>query len=425
MSFWASWCGPCIAELPILLDLYAQHHELGFEIVGVSLDTSERDLRSALSTHDVRWPVAFEGKSWDNSLAQLYRVYQIPTSYLLDRGGIIRFRDLHGHDLARRVVELLGPPRAEAPVETVPAVVPAIGPGRPILEIAVPREVVIAIGATSSFVVKLVNVSPYDAEEVTLTLGGLPPGVAAPDVKVGTVPAFGERTARIAVRVSEGPVSSGTIEVVYNYCIGDICVQIQDTAAVSFALGEAPPRSAAIPSWWLLIFIGVGLVLALFLRGRAVAVVGIVLGGLFAASLAVGALLGQPRQAQRIGAVLCMACVGIEEGRVGQQPALSREGQAILATLTRPVQVTVFSTEWCRSCPYAIALVRAMARVTNLLTVVVVDAEADPAQAERAGVARSGRLVVPATVVEGTGEVVFGVDNLEARLLPLLAAAGR
>ncbi|MFH1609399.1 MAG: hypothetical protein ABID40_02060, partial [Candidatus Bipolaricaulota bacterium] len=169
--------------------------------------------------------------------------------------------------------------------------------------------------------------------------------------------------------------------------------------------------------------VGVGLALALFLRGRALAAVGLALVGLSVASLVVGVLLGQPRQAQRIGGVLCTACVGIEEART-EQPVLSREARAALAELTRPVRVTVFHTHWCRSCPYAIALVEAMARVTSLLALEIVDAEADPARAAAAGVVRSGRLVVPATLVEG-GQVLFGIDDLEARLLPLLVEAGR
>ncbi len=425
VAFWATWCGPCMNELPHLLDLYAKLHGQGFEIVGLSMDSSERDLRAVLSSKGIGWPVAFEGKSWDNSLARLYRVYQIPTSYLLDRGGIIRFRDLHGEELAQRVTELLAAPRAEAPVERAPVVAPAIGPPRSILEIGAPTEIVIAAGKDSFFPVKLTNTSPYDAEDVKVTLVGLPPGITASPVELGTIPAFGDREANVpvqAVEVREGV--AGSIEVVYQYCIGDFCIQIQDKAAVSFVVGEASPKSAGVPSWWLLVFVGVGLVLALFLRGRALAAVGLVLVGLSVASLVVGVLLGQSTQAQRIGGVLCLACVGIEEART-DRPVLSRGAQAALAELTRPVRVTVFHTEWCRSCPYAIALVEAMARVTPLLTMEVVDAEVDLARAERAGVARAGRIVVPATVVEGTGQVLFGIGDLEARLLSLLVEAGR
>jgi len=115
---------------------------------------------------------------------------------------------------------------------------------------------------------------------------------------------------------------AGSIEVVYQYCIGDFCIQIQDKAAVSFVVGAASPKSAGVPSWWLLVFVGVGLVLALFLRGRALAAVGLVLVGLSVASLVVGVLLGQSTQAQRIGGVLCLACVGIEEART-DRPVLS------------------------------------------------------------------------------------------------------
>jgi thiol-disulfide isomerase/thioredoxin len=417
VKFWATWCDPCLNELPQLLDLYAQHRGQGFEIVGLSLDTSERDLRAVLSSAGIGWPVAFEGKSWDNTLAQLFRVYQIPTSYLLDREGIIRFRDLHGDELASRVAELLAPPRAEAPVEA-PVVAPVVGPPRPILEIAAPAEVGIAIGETSSFPVTLTNTSPYDAEEVVLTVLGLPPEVAPP-VQVGTVPAFGERVATLAVKPGAGAVPAGPIEVVYHYCIGDLCFQIEDRAAVTFALGEARPRAAAIPAWWLLVFIGVGLVIAMFLRGRALAAIGLALVGLSAASLVVGVLRGQATQAWRIASVLCTACVGIEEVRT-ETPTLASVERDAIAAFAGSADLVVFHTPWCKSCPYVKALVAEMARINPRIRYELVDADQDRPRAERSGIVPSGRVIVPAIVVAQTGRVLFGTSDLTARILAAL-----
>lgn len=76
------------------------------------------------------WPIAFSGKTWDNPLAQVYRVYQIPTTYLLDRDGIIRYRDLSGAELARRVAELLQTPAPVAARVPDPIPIPWARPGR-------------------------------------------------------------------------------------------------------------------------------------------------------------------------------------------------------------------------------------------------------------------------------------------------------
>lgn len=74
------------------------------------MDESGEDLRRVVETYAVPWPIAFFGRRWDNPVANLYRVYQIPTTYLLDKRGIIRFRDLHGEELRAAVRDLLGSP---------------------------------------------------------------------------------------------------------------------------------------------------------------------------------------------------------------------------------------------------------------------------------------------------------------------------
>lgn len=419
LDFWATWCGPCMEKLPLLLELYKEHRDKGFEIVGLSLDTSERDLRAVLSARGVSWPVAFDGKSWDNPLARLYRVYQIPTSYLIDRDGIIRYRDLRGEELAGKLVELLGRPRAAevgpvAPVETV------TGPARPILEIRVPSAVALAPGEAGVFVVTLVNTSPYAAEEVRVSVRGVPGGVNGRAVEVGTIPPFGEREARVEVEsAGDEPPPLGAVEVVYNYCIGDVCFQIQDRAEVAFALGG---RSRSVPVrrlWWLLVPIGVGVVLAVVLRGRALAAVGLALVGLSVASLVTGLLRGQGTQARRIASTLCTSCVGIDEVRP-EAPTLSATQAAALAGFTRSAELVLFHTAWCKSCPYAKALVAEAARVNPRIRYTLVDADQDRARAEAAGIVQSGRVVVPAILVVETGRVLFGTADLAARLLAAL-----
>ncbi|MCX7750408.1 MAG: redoxin domain-containing protein [Candidatus Bipolaricaulota bacterium] len=419
LDFWATWCGPCMEELPKLLELYAAHRDQGFEIVGVSLDTSERDLRAVITDRRIQWPVAFTGKTWDNPLAQVYRVYQIPTTYLLDRNGIIRYRDLRGAELAERVAELLRVPSAPSAKAPEPISLPA-GPPRPILELAVPPEVGLPPGGKGTVPVRLVNTSPYEAEEVRVALTGLPAGAKTSGVELPTLPPFGERELEILVELP--PTATGIqrarVALVYHYCIGDSCFQIQDEAPLALALGEGKP-AAGIPTWWILVALGAGLVVVALLRGRALLGMAVLLLALAGGALAVGLLRGQGVQAWRIASSLCTSCVGIEEVRA-EAPTFTPAQRAALQALPGPVHLVVFTTSWCKSCPYAKALVAEAARLSPTITYEVVDAESDRARAEGAGVVRSGKVVVPALLVVPTGRVLFGTTDLAARLLAAL-----
>lgn len=419
LDFWATWCGPCMEELPKLLELYATHRDQGFEIVGVSLDTSERDLRAVLADRGVTWPIAFSGKTWDNPLAQVYRVYQIPTTYLLDRDGIIRYRDLSGAELARRVAELLQTPAPVAARVPDPIPIP-LGPPRPILEIALPPEVGLPADGKGSVPVRLVNTSPYEAEEVKVALAGLPAEAKVGGVELARIPPFGEREVELRVELPLAPgIQRAKVSLLYHYCIGDSCFQIQDEAPVALVLGEGKPPSAGIPAWWILVALGAGLLFVALLRGRALLGVAILLVGLAGASLAVGLLRGQGVQAWRIASSLCTSCVGIEEVRA-EAPAFTPVQRAAVAAHPEPVHLVLFSTDWCKSCPYAKALVVEAARLNPKITYEVVDAESDRARAEGAGVVRSGKVVVPALLVIPSGRVLFGTTDLPARLVAAL-----
>jgi thiol-disulfide isomerase/thioredoxin len=109
VDFWATWCGPCVAELPNVLKAYEDYHAKGFEIVGISLDSDEQKTRAFIKERKISWPQYYDGKGWDNKLAVQYGVHAIPATYLLDGEGKVIGRDLRGEDLTKAIAKALAP----------------------------------------------------------------------------------------------------------------------------------------------------------------------------------------------------------------------------------------------------------------------------------------------------------------------------
>jgi thiol-disulfide isomerase/thioredoxin len=107
IDFWATWCGPCVHELPNVLETYEKYHEKGFEIIGISLDKEEAKLTSFLKEKKMTWPQFFDGKGWQNKLAGKYGINSIPATYLLDGEGTIIGKNLRGEALASAVDKAL------------------------------------------------------------------------------------------------------------------------------------------------------------------------------------------------------------------------------------------------------------------------------------------------------------------------------
>jgi thiol-disulfide isomerase/thioredoxin len=111
VDFWATWCVPCVAELPTVRRVYERHHKDGFQIVGVSLDSDRERLEQFIKQKEILWPQIFfdePGKQgWQNPLARKYGIQAIPMSFLLDPEGRVFAADLRGPELETAVTKLL------------------------------------------------------------------------------------------------------------------------------------------------------------------------------------------------------------------------------------------------------------------------------------------------------------------------------
>jgi peroxiredoxin len=107
IDFWATWCGPCVHELPNVLKVYEKDHDKGFDIIGVSLDSEKEKLTTFIKQQNMTWPQYFDGKGWENKLSTKYGVVSIPATYLLGKDGKIIGKDLRGDALDNAVTAAL------------------------------------------------------------------------------------------------------------------------------------------------------------------------------------------------------------------------------------------------------------------------------------------------------------------------------
>jgi thiol-disulfide isomerase/thioredoxin len=107
IDFWASWCGPCKAEIPFLKQAYTKYQNKGFEIVSVSLDDKKPNWLAALNQYQMPWVHISDVKGFNSVVNELYHVPAIPKTLLLDKTGKIIAKDLRGPALDKKLDELL------------------------------------------------------------------------------------------------------------------------------------------------------------------------------------------------------------------------------------------------------------------------------------------------------------------------------
>jgi thiol-disulfide isomerase/thioredoxin len=109
VDFWATWCGPCVAEIPNVLEQYEKYHDKGFEVVGISLDQDRQALEKFITDQKVPWPILFEeseGDGWQHPLATYYGISGIPTVILIGRDGNVITLNARGERLGEELAKL-------------------------------------------------------------------------------------------------------------------------------------------------------------------------------------------------------------------------------------------------------------------------------------------------------------------------------
>ena len=106
IDFWATWCGPCIDEIPTIKRIAETYRDQGLEVVGVSLDREEKALRDFVKREKLSYVQVFE-KEKTRTISKSYGVWGIPSVFLIDKNGVINALKLRGDRTEAAVKALL------------------------------------------------------------------------------------------------------------------------------------------------------------------------------------------------------------------------------------------------------------------------------------------------------------------------------
>ena len=120
VDFWATWCGPCRAEIPNVLEMYEAYHDKGFDVLGISLDATPEAAKKYVEENKLPWSSIFpkneDEREWSNPLVAYYGITGIPTAIHVGKDGKVVNMNARGPVLGEELEKLLGPP-AEKPAE--------------------------------------------------------------------------------------------------------------------------------------------------------------------------------------------------------------------------------------------------------------------------------------------------------------------
>jgi outer membrane lipoprotein-sorting protein/cytochrome oxidase Cu insertion factor (SCO1/SenC/PrrC family) len=110
LDFWATWCGPCVEELPNVAAAYKKFKAKGFDVVSISLDEAKdrESVNTFLKKYNMAWRQVYEGKGWGSEIASKYQVQAIPFALLIGKDGKIEAVNVRGEDLEPAISKALG-----------------------------------------------------------------------------------------------------------------------------------------------------------------------------------------------------------------------------------------------------------------------------------------------------------------------------